>query len=39
MMCGACVAVVVDNLIVLYRTIFSCAGDRLAKKVSLYVEL
>ena len=37
MLFEACVEV--NNVTVLPRTIFSCAGDNLAQKVSLYVEL
>ena len=37
-MCESCVSVLVNNMKVLSRTIFSCADDRLARKMSSYVE-
>ena len=38
MTCEACVGVAVESMILLSLTIFSCAGDRLAQKMSSYVE-
>ena len=37
MTCEARVVVAVNNVTVLSQTIFSCAGDRLEIKMSLYV--
>ena len=37
-MCEAWVGVVVENVTVLSRKIFYCEGDRLARKMSSYVE-
>ena len=36
--CEASVDVSVKNVAVLYQTIISCAGDRMARKMSSYVE-
>ena len=38
MICEASLGVTVKNVTVLSWTIFSCAGDRTARKVSSYVE-
>ena len=39
MTCEVRVGVALNNVTVLSRNIFSCAADRLAQKMSLYVEL
>ena len=39
MMCEVCVGVALEDVTVMSQTIFSCAGDRLAQKMSSYAEV